>query len=1210
MIYYDHEGTRRQLRFSAGDTKLSRFIISPNPGKNYVNEVKSLRKKLGLTQQQLAEEIHASFPTVNRWENGKSRPTLALWKQLLRLEERLTETPEMPEKIIVNGKARLDFTSRPDIVKVIAEGERLSFGHLMNPAFASEISNIDPLPHQRIAVYDHLLTKPRLRFLLADDAGAGKTIMSGLYIREMLSRRLLNRILIVTPAGLTENWRSELQQLFHLHFHVIRGADARKENPFSGNDSHRLIVSVDTLAGDRMYSRLSESDIQPYDLVIFDEAHKLSANRESDGRIRRTDRYALAEALAGVQDRDNRKPLTWNTPHLLLLTATPHMGKDYPYYALWRLLEPEILSTEEAFEIFPRERRADHFLRRTKEEMVHLDGRPLYPQRISDTLSFQLTEGPVSEQALYDKTTDYLRFVYNKAKMLNREAARLAMSVFQRRLASSTYALLRSMERRTEKLDEIIRDVQEGRITTEQLAIAQQKLGREADPWEEKTADEEETMDGEEENEYREGELLKGVVAASLADLFMEKEQVNELLNLARKVYDSGQESKFEKLNELLSEPGFKGEKFLIFTEHKDTLDFLVRRLSGIGFTEKIAQIHGGLDAGQRQAAIRKFKAPVEDGGSRILISTDAGGEGINLQFCWIMVNYDIPWNPARLEQRMGRIHRYGQKHDPVVILNLVSLATREGRVLHTLLTKLEAIRKELNSDKVFDCIGRTFSGVSLKQYMEEALTGDPEAVVERLGGSMTKEQVIALQEKEKVLYGSGGDVATELPRIRESLDRETYIRLLPGYTRHYMELTAPLIDIHLEAIHDEYVTFRPEKPGALDPLLPALESYPEEARDRLSYHRPADNRESVWMHPGEPVFEHFRATVEKRFGNEAKRGAVLCDPTTDKPYLFHLARYSVLRSADPDWREFSNEEVLECRLIGLRQYEGGETKPCAVEHLLLLRASTEIPPAAQRLALRAEEMKLWAQAYVTERIIREIVVSRKSTLQAGLASKEEFIRRGIDYQEAALASRRARHTEKARAGNRKAREALEEVKRRQNQLQERRERALALLRREPDLITPGELKFITHALVVPSTEQDVRERFDGAVEKIAMEIATLAEKSVGAIVKDVHTPDLAVEAGLSTNPGFDLLSTRPDGEIRAIEVKGRAGTADVEITENEWAKACNLRKGYWLYAVYDCATHKPRLLKVQDPFRALLARAKGSLLIGFREVANNAIEK
>ncbi len=223
-----------------------------------------------------------------------------------------------------------DFTTDPEIIRAVVEGMRLSYGHLFNPVFATEISQIDPLPHQRIAVYEYMLKQSRLRFLLADDAGAGKTIMAGLYIREMLCRRLISRVLIVPPAGLVGNWEREMKSLFCLPFQVAEGLAAKLGNPFAGADSNLIIVSLDTLTGTRMFNRLGESSVKPYDLVIFDEAHKLSADRGADFRVRKTGRYRMAEALAGIRGRKAQWRLRWRAQHLLLLTATPHMGKEYP----------------------------------------------------------------------------------------------------------------------------------------------------------------------------------------------------------------------------------------------------------------------------------------------------------------------------------------------------------------------------------------------------------------------------------------------------------------------------------------------------------------------------------------------------------------------------------------------------------------------------------------------------------------------------------------------------------------------------------------------------------------------------------------------------------------------------------------------------------------------------------------------------------------
>lgn len=1182
-------------------------IFGLEPGQDYSDRLKRLRVTFGFTQRALAERLGVSFVTVNRWENSQTIPSQLSWNQLRQLEKELMSdsTP-----LSINDKKKearspsiLDFTARPEIVKLLAEGERLSFGHLANPTFAAEISNIDPLPHQRIAVYDHMLKQTRLRFLLADDAGAGKTIMSGLYIRELLSRRLIRRILIVPPAGLVGNWRRELFTLFNLSFRIISGTDALHGNPFIGDDSDHLIVSLDTLAAPRIFNRLKEPSVVPYDLVVFDEAHKLAADRGNDMRVRKTDRYRLAEALAGAQVDNESWSMNWHAHHLLLLTATPHMGKDYPYYALWRLLEPEIFSTPQAFREFPPEQRRMHFIRRSKEEMVRLDGRPLYPTRISDTLGFSLSQGEESEQRLYDETTEYLRYVYNKAKLLNREAARLAMSVFQRRLASSTYALLRSFERRIDKLSKLIEDIQSGELTEDNLINLQLRLGQAEDVLDARTADDESPQDGREENEIAEEKLLEGVVATSLADLLAEKEHVLKLLRLAKRVYESGQESKFEKLREVLTDPKFAGEKFIVFTEHRDTLDFLVRRLRGMGYTGQIAQIHGGMNFKEREEEVERFKKSSSENGARFLICTDAAGEGINLQFCWIMINYDVPWNPARLEQRMGRIHRYGQQHDPVIIMNLVAPSTREGRVLRVLLDKLEKIRKELQSEKVYDCIGRIFQGVSLKRYMELAVTEDTEGIARELDGRLTKEQVEALMAREKALFGAEGDVLKELPRLRADLDKEIYFKLLPGYLRQYIQQAAPHINIAIEGDLGDIFAFRPAKLGALDPLLPTLELYPEEAQNSFSVDRPLDRKDIIWLHPGEPVFEQFRGMISDLFSEEGKRGAIFVDPASETPYFFHIALVSVIRNAEPGITALAKEELLECRLLAIKQCQGAEICLCPVKHLLLLKGGRGLPASSQRLAASANESKEAAHAFLFERAARELALEHTELLQKRIPERERFILQSFDYQEAELAAVRARHSEKAKAGNRKAIEALEEIKNQQRQLAARRESVLNAIRREPELITPGTVKFIAHALVVPSSDPEDINAHDINVEIAAMEIARALEEKDGAQIIDVHTPELARLAGLPDNPGFDLLSFRPENERRAIEVKGRAGTGDVEVTANEWAKACNMRDGYWLYAVYDCATPNPRFVRVQDPFGRLLAKAKGSILLSASQI-------
>ena len=302
------------------------------------------------------------------------------------------------------------------------------------------------------------------------------------------------------------------------------------------------------------------------------------------------------------------------------------------------------------------------------------------------------------------------------------------------------------------------------------------------------------------------------------------------------------------------------------------------------------------------------------------------------------MVNYDLPWNPARLEQRMGRIHRYGQQHDPVVIVNVIAGRTREGRVMRTLLDKLEAMRRQLKSDKVFDVIGRLFEGVSFKDYLQEAVTGsDPDAPVRRLEGRLTEEQVRALGERENALYGAGGDVRRSLDRLNEETEQEHYRRLLPGYVRRFVEKAASLLGLRVEGDPGGVFSFAPDRPGALDPLLPALELHPRESRDKLTVYKPHYATEAIWLHPGEPVYDRLSDAILGRFGSDTLKGAVFVDPKAEEPYLYHLAFFTVVRHVDGPHTtpEVSDDErsdadgrqhpkTVETRLVGLRQTKDG----------------------------------------------------------------------------------------------------------------------------------------------------------------------------------------------------------------------------------------------------------------------------------------------
>jgi hypothetical protein len=605
------------------------------------------------------------------------------------------------------------------------------------------------------------------------------------------------------------------------------------------------------------------------------------------------------------------------------------------------------------------------------------------------------------------------------------------------------------------------------------------------------------------------------------------------------------------------------------------------------------------MDFREREVQIEFFRKITSEGGALYMVCTDAAGEGLNMQFAWRLLNWDIPWNPARLEQRMGRIHRYKQMHDPVYIINLVAGKTREGRVMKTLLEKLERIRKELGSDKVFDVIGRLFEGVSIKEYMEKAIAseGDAEQACRALEGTLTKEQVEALEARERRLYGDGGDVKSALASERAKLDRETWRRLMPGYVRRFVEKSAPLLGLYVDGDLDQTFSLTPQKPGALDFLWNLLETYPPARRQQLTVQKPKDPDSVLFLHPGEPIFDRLRTHVCERFGDAAQRGGVFVDPLAESPYLFHLAAVSVSRKADPSHPSLARQEVLEHRLVGLRQHEDGTIECCSVEHLLLLKGGTGFSQAAS-LASKAGQLVASARSFAQEKVARPLAEERRCERLVSLPGRLEFVSRGYEYQDAELAQSRGKLREKAQAGDPKAKGELNRIKDRQKALAARRDDALTVLRREPELIEADAVQFLAHALVVPTDDPEDKRRFDAEVEAIAVKVAWAFEEAEGAVVKDVSKPGLARAAGLTDNPGFDLLSHRAIEGHRGIEVKGRAGIGDIELTENEWVKACNERQRYWLYVVFDCGTPHPRLLRVRDPFGKLVVKAKGSVMI------------
>ena len=1067
---------------------------------------------------------------------------------------------------VVSGAFRAD----PNTVRLVAEAHRLRHAYLFNPIFATETSLIDPLPHQFIAVYDHLLKHFPLRFLLADDAGAGKTIMAGLYIQELLLRRQVERVLIVPPAGLIGNWQRELRVFFRLSFRILSSADAADANPFLDAENDLAIVSLDTLRQERMQECLFEAP--PYELIVFDEAHKLSARFESDGTVYKSKRYELAERIAA---RGNS---------LLLLTATPHMGKNDAYYFLWRLLLPDQLAAQKAFHRLDDGERAKHLLRRMKEEMITFDEKLIYPPRMSRTIAYPLKRGEISEQSLYDEVTDYCEKYFDLAGQYNRAAAKMAMMVLQRRLASSTYALWQSLIRRGEKLRTTLRDLCEARLSLESLDERQAKIPT-IDVRAEKTGDEEEIIDGNEEAEQIDDELAEATSARSIEDLEAEIVRVQSLTNLARKVYDLKAESKFQKLWEALK--AYPDEKVLIFTEHRDTLEFVMGRLEALGFTGKVAQIHGGMKYEEREKQVEFFRSA---DGARYLVATDAAGEGINLQFCWLMVNYDIPWNPARLEQRMGRIHRYKQRHT-VVLLNLVAQDTREGRVLKVLLEKLERMRQELNDDKVFDVVGQQLSEISLSKLIEQAITGNQsDAAIQTINTQLTSENIKnQLNAQQKLVTSS--EVRRLLTGVLKRRESAETLRMMPAYVRGFFQDATPLVGCEIDGNVEEIFKLLSCPPS----VQIAIEKYPLHLRDRLTFSKahalPAESNQpqAIYLHPGEPIFESVLSLFLGEFEDEGNRGAVYTDPQTDEPYLFYLAGVPVLRRGNHEPR------VLDEVLAGIKRFSDGRCESTPA-HLLLTLA----PQADNHAPISHERIGFAEDVHPVKTFVAEILGNPKLSgirehLQSQLENKKRQIQISMNLRKSELLEQRVKLKDAVARAVPAAQTKLNSCERELDHLPAKRAVLGAGLIEEIENTRLGPVTIYLRALVVPLDEE-----LTHGAEMVAIQTVIDYEKEHGAEIEDVSDPSL--------KKGFDLESKRPNSEIRYIEVKGRTGVTNIELTANEWRQAANHQDRYWLYVVYHCDSH-PQLHLCQDPFGKLVAQAKGGVIVNATEIIRQSIQ-
>ena len=727
------------------------------------------------------------------------------------------------------------------LLKLGLQAYSLGIAHEFDPYFGLSISRVDPLPHQLEAVYEYFLKLPSVRFLLADDAGAGKTIMAGLLVRELKLRGLAERILVVCPANLAFQWQRELKEKFDQQFLVLKGGDIRDQ--FGVNQwlsQKQVITSLDLAKREDILPGLRQVR---WDLVIVDEAHRMSASDETH----KSQRYRLGELLRDSAD------------NLLLLTATPHKGDPHNFTLFLQLLDRDAYADVKSIREAMERRRAPFYLRRTKEAMVYFPERqpdggwaaqPVFTKRITRTADFAI-DG--DEFTLYEEVTRFVKRQSARAAAQGDDrrarAVGFLMSLYQRRLASSAYAMRRSLENRARRLDEGLKQAQ--------------NLARSAPPDLPDLEDLEELEDAERERLER---MLEAVTLAGNAEEV--RREIAELRGLAERamsVVGSEAEAKLTKLREILQEQGFfedADQQLLIFTEFKDTLDYLMERLKAWGF--RVGSIHGGMKPGSRDEPGSRLytEQQFRDGDIQILVATEAAGEGINLQCCHVLFNYDIPWNPNRLEQRMGRIHRYGQRFD-CLIFNFVAANTIEGRVLQRLLSKLQEIRDALDDDAVFNVVGEVLPAAHVERVLRDYYAG-------RLGDADLEDRLLRDVDEDRFrticqtalegLASKGLNLAMLVERRARAQER----RVVPETIARFLSESAGNAALSLDPVRHMQHTFEPGRtPTALkryerDPewRLPELVNrYPRLSTDRDT----AEAHNLEWVTPGHPLFEALR---------------------------------------------------------------------------------------------------------------------------------------------------------------------------------------------------------------------------------------------------------------------------------------------------------------------------------------------------------------
>ena len=1041
------------------------------------------------------------------------------------VNQEITET-EAAELCIVS--AQVDFTGDARHAFLGLEAKRYRYAALYNPTFAISISKVDPLPHQIEAVWQ-ILKQTRIRFLIADDPGAGKTIMAGLIAKELKLRNQVKRILIVAPGHLITQWTEEMRTRFEENFtHVTRALVNAHPYENVWSREQQLITSIDFARQDEIRGAIANTH---FDLVIVDEAHKMAAYQYGD-KVEKTKRYQLGECLSNC------------TTHFLFLTATPHRGDSENFRLFLDLLEPGFFADPTQIQESIKKNDNPLFIRRVKEDLKDFDGKKLFLPRHVQTKPFRLGAESESEMELYNELSEYIREQYNKfsENSQKRHNIAFALVILQRRLASSTYALSVSLQRRQQRLKELIRNatLETDIVPTEQQREEAEDLG-ETERWERE----------------EQWEVLS--VAENREELSNEIETLKHLEHNAQQIIKSEREIKLQELKKALDELNVQhpNQKILIFTEYFDTLDYLAQKVKAWGFS--VSVIHGKMPHEKRVEVQHAFENETQ-----ILIATEAAGEGINLQFCHLMINYDLPWNPNRLEQRMGRIHRYGQKKE-VHVINLVASDTREGAVFTRLFEKLDTIRDELGTDRVYDVIGELFPKRNLAQLMLEAAasTRDYTQLLNEIEASLDPVQLNLFEDFNQDTLVSP---YINLPQVSELQQQAREHGLIPEYTREFFRKTFETLNSRLHPRKDEFFRIdripiqitRISQETQFRQMYPTLtrRSYPKVTFDKT---QASIDPTAEFISFGHPLFEAALHYVEKKYTEDLKTGACFSDPDGRFNGIIVFYEGEIRDGTDT----VAGKQLLAFYLP--RDSESVEEINPAV-----IWDFQEASPTSEPVQIQALEDKVGGQVRLRlDKYKKELTEERKRQVDIkkryGITSLERLIL-NLDSELLDLAVRSDNGEDvKQLKSTREQKERYEDEK---EKLEQACQREITLVRKPP--VFTGAIR-VCPAIEGNETETLMPNRLE--IERIGMEHATRHEEAQGCVVEDVSAENL----------GFDLRSKTPDGKVRCIEVKARAERAPVVLTSNEWFRAKQLKDDYFLYIVLNAAT-QPESYIIQDP--------------------------